>query len=168
MCPGGGRLHRVGEGVRGAARREGEVPMQGDGPVGPAAHERCAAAGQHHGGLVGGGRVVPCGRALGAGGQGRGVWGQGARWGGQRVAAGQGIRGREKGGRTRAADFGARAVLIQIRDVVTLVKDSPLGTARMHWKGEVPPHPSCRPPSLCPATVSLAASAGFSGVCNRQ
>ena len=37
----------------------------------------------------------------------------------------------------------------------------------MHWKGGIPPPPS-RPPGLCPATVSLAASARFSGICNRQ
>ena len=34
-------------------------------------------------------------------------------------------------------------------------------------KGGEPPPPS-RAPSLCPATVSLAASAGFNGICNRQ
>ena len=33
--------------------------------------------------------------------------------------------------------------------------------------GEVPPPPS-RAPSLCPATVSLTASASFNGMCNRQ
>ena len=44
----------------------------------------------------------------------------------------------------------------------------PVPRPGMHWKGgEVPPPPS-RAPSLCPATVSLTPSAGFSSICNRQ
>ena len=38
------------------------------------------------------------------------------------------------------------------------------GRAEMHWT----PPPASRAPSLCPATVPLAASAGFNGICNRQ
>ena len=34
--------------------------------------------------------------------------------------------------------------------------------------GEVPPPPSSRAPSLCPATVPLTPSASLNGICNRQ
>ena len=33
----------------------------------------------------------------------------------------------------------------------------------MHWKGGLPPPPSSRAPSLCPATVPLAPSASLNG-----
>ena len=35
-------------------------------------------------------------------------------------------------------------------------------------RGEVIPPPPSKAPSLCPATVSLTASASFNGICNRQ
>ena len=38
----------------------------------------------------------------------------------------------------------------------------------MHWKGGSPPPPLSRAPSLCPATVSVTASASFNVICNRQ
>ena len=40
----------------------------------------------------------------------------------------------------------------------------------MHWKGGGgnPPPPNSRAPSLCPATISLTASARLNGICNRQ
>ena len=42
------------------------------------------------------------------------------------------------------------------------------GCPGMHCKGGGNPPPPSRAPSLCPATVSLAASAGFNSICNRQ
>ena len=43
----------------------------------------------------------------------------------------------------------------------------PKGCIRGGGGGGTPPS-TRRAPSLCPATVSLTASAGFSGICNRQ
>ena len=41
---------------------------------------------------------------------------------------------------------------------------------RMRWKRGrgVPPPPSSRAPSLCPAAVPLTLSASLNGICNRQ
>ena len=50
---------------------------------------------------------------------------------------------------------------------LALPPPSPFGNGCIGTGGEVTPLPS-RTPSLCPATVSLTTSAGFSGIYNRQ
>ena len=62
----------------------------------------------------------------------------------------------------REGEFGALA------ESVASTPPAPAPAPEMHWKGGGTPTPPYRAPSLCPATVSLTASARLNAICNRQ